>query len=86
MGETNTSFALILIQTADFWARTKSQQLSLLMKKLLIPCTINTPRNLIPSYYRALLTFYLFNVIMPLFLTMSTMLLITLSGIKVCRA
>lgn len=38
MGETNTSFALILIQTADFWARTKSQpitQLSFLMKSCL---------------------------------------------------
>lgn len=38
MGETNTSFALILIQTADFWARTKSQpttQLTHLMKSCL---------------------------------------------------
>lgn len=37
-GETNTSFALILIQTADFWAKTKSQpikQWSLLMKSCL---------------------------------------------------
>lgn len=85
MGETNISFTLVLIQAADFWARTKSQpikQLSLLIKSAsLILLGISYPY--ITELY---CIFYFFSDIMPLFLTLSSTLLITLTAIKICRA